>query len=61
MGVALVLVGWGLGVSWVIFCFGSIVVGVLLLLFAPQFLVAPFSISFYLGGGVVRKGLERMR
>lgn len=61
VGAAIIALGFSLGVSWLVFCFGSIVVGVLLLLLAPQFLIAPFSISFYFGGGVIRTGLENMK
>lgn len=44
-GVALMVGGIVAGVSWVAFCFGSIVIGVLLLLFAPHLLLLPFVLS----------------
>jgi len=40
---------WGLAitalVSWLIFCFGSVIIGVLLLIFAPYVLLAPLAIG----------------
>jgi hypothetical protein len=40
---------WGLSivalVSWLAFCFGSIIIGVLLLFFAPYVLLAPLAIG----------------
>ena len=34
-----------IGVAWVTFCFGTIVIGVLLLLLAPGILLAPFTLE----------------
>lgn len=40
---------WGLAItallSWLAFCFGSVVIGILLLIFAPYILLAPLAIS----------------
>ncbi len=40
---------WGVAitvlVSWLVFCFGSVVIGVLLLIFAPYVLLAPLAIG----------------
>ena len=40
---------WGVAisllVSWLVFCFGSVIVGVLLLFFAPYILLAPLAIG----------------
>jgi hypothetical protein len=33
------------GVAWITFCFGSIIVGVILLFVAPPVLIAPFAIG----------------
>ncbi len=56
LGVLLVVGGVLLGVAWLAFCFGSIIVGILLLLFAPGILVAPFGVA-YLGMGYIASGL----
>jgi len=32
-------------VSWLVFCFGSVIVGILLLIFAPYILLAPLAIG----------------
>ncbi|HCH1592593.1 TPA: hypothetical protein NKQ36_003772 [Vibrio parahaemolyticus] len=43
------IVIWGLAISalisWLAFCFGSIIIGVLLLIFAPYILLAPLAIG----------------
>ncbi|EPP5340484.1 hypothetical protein [Vibrio alginolyticus] len=43
------LVVWGLAisalVSWLAFCFGSIIIGILLLIFAPYVLLAPLALG----------------
>lgn len=40
---------WGFAISilisWLAFCFGSIIIGILLLIFAPYVLIAPLAIS----------------
>ncbi|ATI47106.1 hypothetical protein [Vibrio parahaemolyticus] len=40
---------WGLAISalisWLAFCFGSIIIGILLLIFAPYILLAPLAIG----------------
>lgn len=43
------LVIWGVAItallSWLAFCFGSVIIGVLLLIFAPYVLLAPLAIG----------------
>ena len=43
------LVIWGFAisalVSWLVFCFGSVIIGILLLIFAPYVLLAPLAIG----------------
>ena len=43
------IVVWGMAIaallSWLAFCFGTVFVGVLLLIFAPYILLAPLAIS----------------
>jgi len=49
LGFALIALGIFLEVMWLSVCFGSVIVGVLLLLFAPRILFFPFSFFFVLG------------
>lgn len=39
---------WGvaisIGISWLAFCFGSVIIGILLLIFAPHILSLPFLV-----------------
>ncbi len=44
VGLTLILLGSILGVSWLIFCFGSVIVGILLLIFCPDCLLFPFGL-----------------
>lgn len=48
-GVAFIIAGIVLEVIWLGFCFGSIVIGILLLLFAPRILFFPFNFFLLLG------------
>jgi len=45
LGLVLVIVGLVAGVSWLIFCFGSVIAVVLILIFNPALLFLPFLIS----------------
>jgi len=49
VGFALIALGLFLEVVWLGICFGSVIVGVLLLFFAPRILFFPFSFFFVLG------------
>lgn len=51
IGYALILFGVFLEVLWLSFCFGSIIIGILLLIFAPRILFFPFN--FFLVFGLV--------
>jgi len=44
---AVMIIGIVAGVSWLIFCFGSVLGVILLLIFAPPLLFAPFGITIY--------------
>ena len=46
-GLALLIGGGMAGVSWLAFCFGSIIIGVILLFVAPNILFLPFGLSVY--------------
>lgn len=52
IGIASLIAGlaiWGVAItallSWLAFCFGSVIIGVLLLIFAPYALLAPLAIG----------------
>ncbi len=52
IGLLCIVIGlaiWGVAisalVSWIVFCFGSVIIGLLLLFFAPHLLVFPLAIN----------------
>lgn len=49
LGLIIIAFGLFIQISWFIFCFGSIFVGILLLIFAPSILFLPFNISIRIG------------
>jgi hypothetical protein len=49
IGFALIALGVFLEVMWLGFCFGSIIIGILLLIFAPGILFFPFNFFLILG------------
>lgn len=46
-GLLWMVLGVMAGVSWLAFCFGSVIAVVLILIFAPPLLFAPFGLSIY--------------
>jgi len=50
----LFIIAASLTISWLIFCFGSVIIGVLLLIFAPSILFFPMAI-FTLGSELVEE------
>jgi hypothetical protein len=48
-GIAFIALGIGLEVMWLGVCFGSIIIGVLLLFFAPRILFFPFNFFLIIG------------
>ncbi len=58
LGLAIIFGGVMLEIAWLIFCFGSVVIGVALLFLAPAVLIAPFVISSAIGGGFITKKYE---
>lgn len=48
-GFGLIAIGIVLEVMWLGFCFGSIVIGILLLIFAPRILFFPFNFFLVIG------------
>jgi hypothetical protein len=49
MGLIFIILAIFIEILWLIFCFGSVLVGILLLLFAPSILFFPFNLFFALG------------
>lgn len=56
-GLGLWVLGVTAGVAWVTFCFGTIVIGILLLLVAPGVLLAPFTLGMGSGTAMMALGL----
>jgi len=56
IGIALIIAAVAVEISWLAFCFGSVLIGILLLLFAPGILLAPFNILLTLGLAFLAKG-----
>lgn len=54
---------WGIGIplaiTWIIFCFGSIIIGILLLTFSPAMLFGPLFMSGAFGLTFITTGTER--
>jgi hypothetical protein len=49
IGLLLIVLGVGLEIMWLGVCFGSVIIGILLLLFAPRILFFPFNFFFLIG------------
>jgi hypothetical protein len=45
IGFGLMICGGMAGIAWLGFCFGSVIIGILLLIFAPQILLLPFLVA----------------
>ncbi len=58
VGAAIIFGGVALEIAWLIFCFGSVIVGIALLFLAPGILIAPFIAVSTIGGGFISRGLE---
>ena len=56
IGVVLIVAAFAVEISWLAFCFGSVLIGILLLIFAPAILFAPFNILFTLGLAFLARG-----
>lgn len=49
LGIAVIALGIALEVMWLGVCFGTLIIGILLLIFAPRILFFPFNFSLVLG------------
>ncbi|MCC3244243.1 hypothetical protein LG047_02710 [Methylocystis sp. WRRC1] len=56
-GIAWIAIGAVAGVSWLIFCFGSVLGVILILIFAPPLLFLPFGLSAY-GFAMLAQGIS---
>jgi len=53
IGYSIIALGIFLEVMWLGFCFGSIVIGILLLIFAPRILFFPFNFFLIIGFAIM--------
>lgn len=54
------MIGGGMaGIAWLGFCFGSVIIGVLLLIFAPQILLLPFFVAGH-GISLIQNGTNNI-
>ncbi len=56
IGFAIIALGIFLEVLWLGVCFGTVVVGVILLVFAPRILFFPFNFFFVIGLAMIGSG-----
>jgi len=56
LGLAIIAFGIFLEVLWLGFCFGSIIIGILLLIFAPGVLFFPFNFFLVIGLSILNPG-----
>lgn len=57
----LIVLGAGIAeVAWLGFCFGTVIVGLLMLFFMPGLLFAPFNFGFLIGSPIFIAGLDKM-
>ena len=59
-GIAWIVIGVIVGVSWIAFCFGSVIGVILILVFAPPLLFMPFGLSVY-GLAILSQGFSSNR
>ena len=58
-GFALWIVAITALISWLAFCFGSVIIGILLLIFAPYILLAPLAIATP-GTALLFQGIDKI-
>lgn len=61
IGLVVFFGGGGLGIAWIVFCFGTVVVGLLLLFLAPMILFSPLTICLALGTEMMRNGWAALK
>ena len=60
LGVALIICGITAQIAWLAFCFGTVIIGVLLLFFAPTILFIPYTLATTIGGAMVVAGYAKL-
>ena len=53
IGAAIIIGGIILEVSWLAICFGTLIIGIVLLIFAPEILLLPFSFGLAIGSAFI--------
>ena len=53
IGAGFIIGGIILEISWLALCFGTVIVGIALLIFAPHVLFIPFSVGTTIGMGLI--------
>ncbi len=53
LGAGFIIGGILLGITWLSICFGSIILGLVLLIFAPHILLIPFTLGFFYGFALI--------
>lgn len=53
IGAAIIIGGIVVEVSWLALCFGTVIIGIVLLIFAPEILFLPFSFGLAIGGAFI--------
>jgi len=56
IGVAVIFAGLALNAAWLAFCFGTVVIGIVLLLFFTPILFAPYFMVANIGWGIFNRG-----
>lgn len=59
-GIGLWVFGISIGIAWLTFCFGSVIIGILLLFFAPQILLLPFTFGIVPGNSLFFIGINNL-
>lgn len=59
VGSSVIVTGVMLQLTWFAFCFGSVIIGILLLLFAPGILLFPFTAGMMWGLTIIEAGSKK--
>jgi hypothetical protein len=57
-GISLIVGGVIVNIAWAAFCFSTVFIGILLLIFAPGILIAPFLAGYSSGIALLSVALE---
>jgi hypothetical protein len=59
-GIGLWVFGISIGIAWLTFCFGSVIIGILLLFLAPHILLLPFTFGLVPGNSLIFIGIGNL-